>query len=75
MLQLLSKKDISVQKIYDLSSIDPWFIEKIKNIVETEEKLKQNELDKPLLHNAKKLGFLIIKLHVQKILLVKKFVK
>ena len=40
------KKGISVQKIYDLSSIDPWFIEKIKNIVDTEEKLKQNELDK-----------------------------
>ena len=51
------KKGISVQKIYDLSSIDPWFIEKIKNIVEMEEKLKQNELDKPLLHSAKKLGF------------------
>ncbi len=51
------KKGISVKKIYDLSSIDPWFIEKIKNIVDTEEKLKQNELDKPLLHTAKKLGF------------------
>ena len=51
------KKGISVKKIYDLSSIDPWFIEKIKNIVNTEEKLKQNELDKPLLHTAKKLGF------------------
>ena len=46
------KKGISVKKIYDLSSIDPWFIEKIKNIVNTEEKLKQNELDKPLLHTA-----------------------
>ena len=51
------KKGITVQKIYDLSSIDPWFIEKIKNIVETEEKLKQNELEKPLLQEAKKLGF------------------
>ena len=51
------KKGITVQKIYDLSSIDPWFIEKIKNIVETEEKLKQNELEKPLLREAKKLGF------------------
>ena len=51
------KKGITVQKIYDLSSIDPWFIEKIKNIVETEEKLKQNKLEKPLLQEAKKLGF------------------
>ena len=24
------KKGISVEKIYDLSAIDPWFIEKIK---------------------------------------------
>jgi len=51
------KKGISVQRIYDLSAIDPWFIEKIKNIVGTEEKLKQNQLEKPLLHEAKKLGF------------------
>tara|TARA_Y100000590_G_scaffold184445_1_gene210221 strand:+ start:1518 stop:4760 length:3243 start_codon:yes stop_codon:yes gene_type:complete len=51
------KKGISVQRIYDLSAIDPWFIEKIKNIVETEEKLKQNKLEKPLIHEAKKLGF------------------
>ena len=30
---------MSVKKIYKLSAIDPWFIEKIKNIVDTEKQL------------------------------------
>jgi len=51
------KKGISVEKIYDLSAIDPWFIEKIKNIVNTETKLKENKLEPNLLRYAKKLGF------------------
>ena len=51
------KKGISVEKIYKLSSIDPWFIEKIKNIVNTEKELVEKQLDKKLLHHAKKLGF------------------
>ena len=51
------KKGISVEKIYNLSAIDPWFIEKIKNIVETEVKLKEKSLEKSLLKNAKRFGF------------------
>ncbi len=51
------KKGISVEKIYDLSAIDPWFIEKIKNIVETEAKLKEKSLEKSLLKGAKRFGF------------------
>ena len=51
------KMGISVERIYKLSSIDPWFIEKIKNIVDVESKLKESELDKSLLWEAKKLGF------------------
>ncbi len=51
------KMGISVQRIYQLSTVDPWFIEKIKNIVNTEEKLKASELDESLLWDAKKLGF------------------
>jgi carbamoyl-phosphate synthase large subunit len=46
------KMGISVARIYKLSTVDPWFIEKIKNIVNLEEKLKDSELDK-----AKKMGF------------------
>jgi carbamoyl-phosphate synthase large subunit len=51
------KMGISVERIYKLSSINPWFIEKIKNIVEIESKLKQEELTTSLLWEAKKKGF------------------
>lgn len=51
------KKGISVEKIYRLSAIDPWFIEKIKNIVEIEAQLKEKQLENKLLHKAKTLGF------------------
>ncbi len=50
------KKGISVQKIYALSSIDPWFIEKIKNIVCVEEQIKGG-LDAGMLRRAKASGF------------------
>ncbi len=51
------KMGISVEKIYSLSTIDPWFIEKIQNIVNTESKIKSSELDAPTLWEAKKMGF------------------
>ena len=51
------KMGISVNRIYELSTVDPWFIEKIKNIVNMEEKLRTSELNKPLLWEAKKMGF------------------
>ena len=51
------KMGISVDKIYTLSSIDPWFVEKIKNIVEMEVKIKSKTLDEPLMRDAKQLGF------------------
>jgi carbamoyl-phosphate synthase large subunit len=51
------KMGISVARIYKLSTVDPWFIEKIKNIVNLEEKLKDSELDESLLWKAKKMGF------------------
>ena len=51
------KMGISVEKIYKLSAIDPWFIEKIKNIVDVESKLKQESLSASLLWESKKMGF------------------
>ena len=51
------KKGISVEKIYKLSAIDPWFIEKIKNIVDIEKRLKESNLETELLLEAKQLGF------------------
>ena len=51
------KMGITVERIYKLSTIDPWFIEKIKNIVNIEEKLKDSELDESLMWESKKSGF------------------
>ena len=51
------KMGISVERIYKLSTINPWFIEKIKNIVAIESKLKDSNLDESLLWEAKKTGF------------------
>lgn len=50
------KQGVSVERIYKLSAIDPWFIEKIKNIVDTEKQLTES-FDTKLLHQAKILGF------------------
>ncbi len=51
------KAGFSVERINNLSAIDPWFIEKIKNIVQIEEKITKEELGKSLLWEAKKMGF------------------
>ncbi|RLI80590.1 carbamoyl phosphate synthase large subunit [Archaeoglobales archaeon] len=58
------KAGFDVDEIYNLTKIDPWFIEKIKNIVEVEEKLrglakthKFDELPKDVILEAKKYGF------------------
>jgi carbamoyl-phosphate synthase large subunit len=52
------RKGWTVKKINKLSGIDPWFLEKLKNIVETEAKLKnKGDLDKEILLTSKKQGF------------------
>jgi len=51
------KMGISVDRIYTLSAIDPWFIEKIQNIVNTESKLREFDLDEFIVRESKKLGF------------------
>jgi len=51
------KVGFSVERINNLSAIDPWFIEKIKNIIVIEEKITKEELGKSLLWEAKKMGF------------------
>ena len=51
------KAGFSVDRIYNLSAIDPWFIEKIKNIVAVENKITKEELGTSLLWEAKKMGF------------------
>lgn len=51
------KMGISSERIYKLSAIDPWFIQKIQNIVDAENKLKESELNESVMWDIKKLGF------------------
>lgn len=51
------RKGVSVEKINQLSAIDPWFLEKMKNIIDIEKEVKRGKLSKPLLQKAKRAGF------------------
>ena len=60
------KKGFSVDEIYELTKIDRWFIRKIKNIVDMEERLKEwakrtnydiTKVPYEVLRSAKRLGF------------------
>ena len=52
------RADVSVEKIHSLSGIDPWFLEKMRNIIETErEMMRLNLIEPAILKRAKKLGF------------------
>ena len=54
------KKGYSIDRIYNLSKVDPWFLYKIKNVVELEKILKQfdlKDLSASLLREAKQKGF------------------
>ena len=48
---------MTIKRINQLSAIDPWFLMKIKNIVDIELKLRNSELDIDLIKEAKKIGF------------------
>ena len=48
---------VSVEKIYELTQITPYFLQAIKNIVDMEETLKKNVNDLDTLVAAKKMGF------------------
>lgn len=52
------KRRMSMRKIYALTGIDPWFLQKIKNIVEKEDQLsKRKTLNKIVLMDLKQFGF------------------
>lgn len=54
------KKGVSIKRIYKITGIDPWFLYRIKNIVDWEAKLSKRKLRsirKEELLNAKRLGF------------------
>ncbi|MFA6353932.1 MAG: carbamoyl-phosphate synthase (glutamine-hydrolyzing) large subunit [Candidatus Paceibacterota bacterium] len=52
------KKGITIEKIYKITGIDPWFLFRIQNIVNTEKIfLKRKILDKETILNLKQTGF------------------
>ncbi len=51
------RRGLSVEEIQDLSKIDKFFLEKIKNIISMEEKLAKEELSPKLLKEAKAMQF------------------
>lgn len=52
------RKNISVDEIHQLTKIDNWFLNKIKNIIDTEKSLQTNSLDHELLYKAESMGFM-----------------
>ena len=53
----LMRLGVSIEKLYEITMITPYFLESIKRIVDMEEKLKANINDAAVLTEAKKMGF------------------
>ena len=54
------KQGYSIEKIYELSNVNPWFLYKIKNIVEIEKQIKKYKLQNipvSFFKEAKQKGF------------------
>ncbi|MDQ5859862.1 MAG: carbamoyl-phosphate synthase large subunit, partial [Thermoproteota archaeon] len=53
------KAGLTISRINQLSGIDPWFLLKIKNIIDMEDNIlrKSNSFDEQLIRKAKKMGF------------------
>ena len=52
--------EYDIDKIHELTKIDKWFLEKLKHIIDIDERLKKqniNTLEEPLLREAKVYGF------------------
>jgi len=60
-LRYALKSGMSIDEIYELTAIDPWFLDQLKEIVELEEQLRQYDdiadVDDALLRQAKQFGF------------------
>ena len=51
------KAGISIEKINQITTIDPWFLYKIKNLADFEENLEKNGLTDELYQEGKRLGY------------------
>lgn len=52
------KRGITVEQIHNITLIDEWFLEKLKNLIAVENELKDGELTEDLYVRAKNKGFL-----------------
>ena len=51
------QNDMTIDELYSLTKIDPWFLHQIKEIVDAEEELKNSTPSAELLRAAKQMGF------------------
>lgn len=51
------KAGMTMERIYQLSAIDSWFLVKIRNIVDMEQEIRRSSFDEGVIKKAKKLGF------------------
>jgi carbamoyl-phosphate synthase large subunit len=51
------KAGMSVAAVSKLSAIDPWFVSRIKNIVDMEYKLQKSDFEENVIREAKRIGF------------------
>ncbi|MFQ5673820.1 MAG: carbamoyl-phosphate synthase large subunit [Nitrospinales bacterium] len=51
------RRNISLDEIYKITGIDPWFLHGIKEIVDLEKEIESSGIDADRLRQAKKLGF------------------
>ncbi|MGN0447155.1 MAG: carbamoyl-phosphate synthase large subunit [Acutalibacteraceae bacterium] len=51
------KKGVSTEKIHEITDIDEWFIDKLRNLADFENEISGKEISKETYHRAKKLGY------------------
>ena len=52
------KKGVTVEEIYAVTKIDPWFLNKFKNLIAYEESLPKQKLTRAIYNEGKRLGYL-----------------
>jgi len=56
-LAQLVRNKVTLARIHDLTKIDMWFLNKIKNIIDLEARIENEEMDRDLMHRLKTNGF------------------
>ncbi len=51
------EKGWTIEEIHKLSGIDPWFLGKLKNVVDMSQRLRKEEMSENLMRSAKRYGF------------------